>query len=257
MKQREDIDPQGSARHGFLGWYEKRLRQFKTPVLIVTLLLFYVILATILGLAVTPAVWVVSSLFDWSQSFSGFASYWIRGAAVVLGYLTFGFAAILVVPVPNRFILLFLKPYRGPYYSLDVIWWYLHNILLYSVRYSFLEWVTPTPFNLYFYRMMGMKIGKRSDVNTTNISDAGLITMEDGVTIGGSATIIAHYAVQGYLIVQPVVIRKNVTIGLRAMILGGVEIGEGAKVLPNSVVLPKTVIPAGETWAGVPARKVE
>ena len=95
------------------------------------------------------------------------------------------------------------------------------------------------------------------EINTTNISDPGLITIEDGVTIGGSATIIAHYGVQGYLIIAPVLIRKNATIGLRAIVMGGVEIGERVKVLPNSVVLPKTIIPAGDTWAGVPAKRLE
>ena len=35
-----------------------------------------------------------------------------------------------------------------------------------------------------------------------------------------------------------------------------VEIGEKAKILPNSVVLPKTRIPAGETWGGVPAIRI-
>jgi serine acetyltransferase len=38
--------------------------------------------------------------------------------------------------------------------------------------------------------------------------------------------------------------------------MGGAQIGKGAKILPNSVVLPKTVIPAGETWGGVPAQKI-
>jgi serine acetyltransferase len=44
---------------------------------------------------------------------------------------------------------------------------------------------------------------------------------------------------------------------LHAKVLGGVEIGEGAKILPNSVVMPKTKVPAGEIWGGVPAVKIE
>jgi acetyltransferase-like isoleucine patch superfamily enzyme len=104
---------------------------------------------------------------------------------------------------------------------------------------------------------MGMKIGKRVELNTSNISDPALITIEDGVTIGGSVSLLAHYAMGGYLIISPVVIRKNATLGLRAIVMGGVEIGEGATILPNSVVLPKTVVPAGETWAGIPAKKLE
>jgi len=254
---REDTNPQGSKRRGFLGWYEKTLRRYRRLVLAITLLLIYFLVACLLGVAAAPAIWVVRSLFEWSDDFSVFSKLLVEGASILLGFLVFGFSSIVIVPIPNLLVKPFVKPFRGPYYSLSVFFWYVHNILTYSVRYTFLEWITPTPFNLFFYRRMGMKIGKRTEINTSNISDPSMIVMEDDVTIGGSATIIAHYAVQGYLVIAPVIIRKNATIGLRAIVMGGAEIGEGAKVLPNSVVLPKTVIPAGETWAGVPAKKFE
>ena len=98
-----------------------------------------------------------------------------------------------------------------------------------------------------------MRIGKNCQINSTAISDPSLIELGDYVTIGGSATICAHYASGGFLVIAPVKIGSGATIGLRAIIMGGVEIGEKAKLLPNSVVLPKTKIPAGETWGGVPA----
>jgi acetyltransferase-like isoleucine patch superfamily enzyme len=117
--------------------------------------------------------------------------------------------------------------------------------------------MTPTPFNLLFYKLMGMKIGRGVQLNTTHISDPCLIELGDKATIGGNATIIAHYAQGGFLVIAPVKIGAGATVGLRAIILGDVEIGEKAKILPNSVVLPKTRIPPGETWGGVPAKKIE
>jgi acetyltransferase-like isoleucine patch superfamily enzyme len=125
------------------------------------------------------------------------------------------------------------------------------------VRYSFLEFVTPSAFATLYYRLMGMKIGRNVAINSTAIADPSLITMEDNVTIGGSASVLAHYAQSGYLVIAPVKIGKGVTVGLKATIMGDVEIGEYAKILPNSAVLPKTRIPAGETWGGVPAVKVD
>jgi serine acetyltransferase len=104
---------------------------------------------------------------------------------------------------------------------------------------------------------MGMKIGRGVQLNTTNISDPSLIELGDKVTIGGSATIVAHYGQGGFLVIAPVKIGEGVTVGLKATIMGDVEIGEYAKILPNSVVLPKTRIPAGETWGGVPAVKID
>ncbi|MCK5104746.1 MAG: hypothetical protein KAR17_18110, partial [Cyclobacteriaceae bacterium] len=95
-----------------------------------------------------------------------------------------------------------------------------------------------------FYKMMGMKIGKHAHINTTNISDAAMIEIGDKVTIGGSATIFAHYASKGYLVVEPVKIKAGATIGIKATVMGDVEIGEGAMIGPHEVVMPKTRIPA-------------
>ena len=68
---------------------------------------------------------------------------------------------------------------------------------------------------------------------------------------------LAHYAQGGYLVIAPVKVGRGATIGLRAIVMGGVTIGEKAKVLAGSFVLPKTVIPDGEPWGGIPAVKVE
>jgi len=92
--------------------------------------------------------------------------------------------------------------------------------------------------------MMGMKVGNGVHINTTNISDACLIELEDKVTIGGSAHIICHYAAKGYLVIAPVKIRKGATLGLKCTIMGDVEIGENAIIAPHEVVYPKSRIPA-------------
>ena len=91
--------------------------------------------------------------------------------------------------------------------------------------------------------MMGMKVGKGTMINTTNISDPCLIEIGDFVTIGGSATLIAHYGMKGMLIIEKLKIEDNVTVGLRATLFGDVVIGKGATVKPNEVILPKTRIP--------------
>jgi len=254
---REETDPQDSSKTGFARAYELGLRRFRHLAMALTLLSLLGLVAGLLGLSIVPGIYVVAGAFRWAESFPEFTGHLIRGTSIVLGFLACGFTALAVVPMGNLLVRPLLKPFRGPAYSTEVFGWYVHNVLTYSLRYTFLEWVTPTPFNQFFYRRMGMKIGKRVELNTTNISDPAFFTLEDGVTIGGSATLLAHYAMGGYLIIAPVVIRKGATIGLRAVVMGGVEIGEGAKVLPNSVVMPKTVIPAGETWAGVPARRYE
>lgn len=161
-------------------------------------------------------------------------------------YFLYGLTLIFVVPIVNKLLPLKVKPHRATWYSLSVVPWYYHNALTYLVRYTFLEFLTPTPLNILFYRMMGMKIGKGSVINTTNISDPCLIEIGDYVTIGGSATLVAHYGMKGFLIIDRLVIEDKATIGLRAIVFGDVVIGKGALVKANDTVMPKTRIPARE-----------
>jgi len=251
-----DTDPKVSHHSGLVGIYELFLRRFKLLGTMIILLPLYGVAIVCFGLALLPGI----SLYRGCEvylSHQDFVMHSIMsGILIAAAYVLFGFSLIFIIPLLNFLLRAYPKAWRGPYYSAPVIRWGIHNALTYIPRYIFLEYVTPTPFNLLFYRMMGMKIGKEVQLNTTHISDPCLIELEDRVTIGGSATLIAHYAQGGFLAIAPVKIKRGATVGLRAIIMGGVEIGEKAKILPNSLVLPKTKIPAGETWGGVPAQRI-
>jgi acetyltransferase-like isoleucine patch superfamily enzyme len=141
--------------------------------------------------------------------------------------------------------------------SLGAVRWYVHATLTLLPRLSFLEFICPTWYLNFYYRLMGMKIGHGVTINTTAIADPSMIELGDKVTLGGSCSLMGHYAQGGYLVIAPVHIKRGATIGLRAIIMGGVTVGEKAKVLAGSFVLPKTVIPDGETWGGIPAVPVD
>jgi acetyltransferase-like isoleucine patch superfamily enzyme len=255
--KRVDIDPQDTKHKGVAGLYELALRRFKTVVYIATIVPLYIVSAGAIGLALVPGVTLFRNAAEVTANSHPFIHDLSLGMSLAFGYVLYGLSIILIVPAVNFLARTNPTVFRGPYYSVDFLQWYVHNALTYIVRYTFLEFVTPSPINLLFYRMMGMKIGRGTQINTTNISDSALIVMGDKVTIGGSATLCAHYGMDGFLVLAPVIIGNKVTIGLKASVLGGVEIGDGAKILPHSVVLPKTIIPPGETWGGVPAVKIK
>ncbi|MBI3557286.1 MAG: hypothetical protein HY074_13565 [Deltaproteobacteria bacterium] len=244
-----------SARDNSL--FDRALRVSKTGMHILTLVPLYLLASVCIGVSLVPGAWLfshVSALTAHQPELLHLTAVCIAGAC---GFFLYGFTLILVLPLANFVLRARVVPWRGHYYSAGILNWYVHNALIYLARYTFLEFVTPTPLNLLFYKLMGMHIGQGTQINSVNISDAALVTLGERVTIGGSATIVAHYGMGGVLIISPVNIGNGATIGLKATIMGGVEIGEGAKVMPNSVVLPRTKIPAGETWGGVPARKIE
>jgi hypothetical protein len=254
---RRDSDPKDSQYGGILGFYERTLRRFKILSSLIILLPVYFLGVFIFGLAMVPG----AVFLDWGNRHFIDSSFLVKGLAFGflggLGYLFFGFTLLFILPLFNFVLRAFPTPWRGPYYSLHTVRWAVHNVLTYIIRFTFLEFMTPTPFNILFYRMMGMKIGKNAHINTTHISDPCLIEIGDRVTIGGSVTLVAHYGQGGYLIIGRVKIGNSVTIGLRAIVMGDVEIGDHAKILPNSVVMPKSRVPAGEIWGGIPARKLQ
>jgi acetyltransferase-like isoleucine patch superfamily enzyme len=163
---------------------------------------------------------------------------------------------LLVVPVYNAILPTRIERFKGGYYTIAALPWYIHNALFYLVRFTFLPFVTLTPFGLWFLKAMGMTVGRRAYINTELISDPQLITLEDDVVIGGSATLFAHYGGGGNLVIEPVLIRSGATVGIRATVMGDVTIGAGATILPHSVLLPGSRVGAGETWGGVPARPI-
>jgi len=243
-KSREWIDVHSttSSLPGLIGFIEATLRKFRIVAYILALIPIYLLASLCAGISLVPSIFLVKYLWIHTQGWPEVFHFAAVGIGIFAGFLLYGFTLIFVVPFVNFILPFRVKPWRGSYFSLHAIPWFVHNALTYLVRYTFLEFITPTPFNLLFYRLMGMKIGKNVFLNTTRISDPALITIEDNVTIGGSATIIAHSAVAGFLIIAPVKIEKGVTVGLGATIMGDVVIGTGSKIAPGEVVLPKSRI---------------
>ena len=210
-----------------------------------------------MGLAGGVAVALFHALAPRIDPLASWLRYPLLGILFAACYFAYGLSLLIIAPAINFLFGGRLSPYRGSAVTLAALRWYLHCTMTLVVRYSFLEFVTPSPFSQLYYRLMGMRIGRGVTLNSTAIADPSLIEIGDYATIGGSANILAHYAQGGFLVIAPVKIGAGSTIGMRAIIMGGVTVGEKAKVLANSFVLPNTTIPGGESWAGIPAQKIE
>lgn len=257
MDRKLDLETMDSQHKGLKGFFEKILRRFKVLMHLLIMLPLYLIACSILGSCLIPGIYLFRYVSQITFEQSAFIQNICYALSIACGFFLYGFSILFVAPLVNFVFRAQLQAWRGPYYSVESLKWFIHNGLTYLVRFTFLEFVTPSPFNILFYQMMGMKIGRGVTINTTFISDPSLVELGDKVTLGGSVTIVAHYGQSGILIIAPVKIGNNCTIGIKATIMGGTEIGDSSKILPHSVVLPKTMIPAGETWGGVPAQKIE
>ena len=114
-------------------------------------------------------------------------------------------------------------------------------------------WLT----RLLLYRALGAKVNATFLMGgKARILDPWAIEVGPNATIGAYAVVCGH-AIEGKtLLVKTVKIGAGATVGVRAVLLPGVEIGEGAIVGAGALVAKDTVIPPGEIWAGVPARKI-
>jgi len=238
----------------FFDWF---LKKYRSKAQLCVLLPIYLSLLLSMGISLFPAFFLECAAYRMTENYPWPLQALSMALAFPFAIVCYAMTSIFILPITNYFLAGKLTPIKVPYFSGISVRWFTHNAITYVARYTFLELFTPSPLSNFFYRKMGMKIGKNVHINTTNISDPSLITIEDHVTIGGSAYIVGHYGSGGQLTLARITIKKNATIGLKATLLGDVEIGENSVVLANSFVKPRTIIPPNEIWGGVPAQKIK
>lgn len=107
------------------------------------------------------------------------------------------------------------------------------------------------------YGLCGAKIGSGAAFglgSTLDIFFPELISVGQDAIIGYNSVILAHEFLQGEYRTGKVEIGARTMIGANCTVLPGVKIGDGASVSAMSLV--NCDIPPGETWGGVPARKL-
>lgn len=233
------------------------LKRLATPLQVVMTFGLYIELGVIAGISATPGVYGALHAYEWVAS-RGFPDIVRVMAMCILGalaYFAYAITVIFVVPLV-RIIAPGTPEGRYPYYSSKAFRWASYNALILLVRYSCINFLRVTPFINVFHSLMGMKIGKRVQINSAILADSNLIEIGDDTVIGGDVTLVAHAAERGNLVAERIRIGKNVTVGLMAVIFPGCEIGDGAVIAAGAVLQKGTKVSPGEIWGGVPARKV-
>lgn len=212
----------------------------------------YGIAAAVIGLA-TAAVWPLVDL--WWTAVQGL-SLPVEGLAVgALGFLSFvvwGLALLAVIALVRNVFRISVPQGETDLRSWAVTQFFVYNLLVMIARYLFLPFTRTTRFNILFYRAMGADVGKGVVINTPQVYDLNLLTIGNGVVIGGSAVVMAHAGQGNDLYIEEVVIEDGAAIGEGAVVFPGAHIGEDAVVGAGSVVPKNGRVPAGAKVQGVP-----
>jgi acetyltransferase-like isoleucine patch superfamily enzyme len=136
-------------------------------------------------------------------------------------------------------------------------WYEIRNPLRVALNYAVILLCRVSPslaLKRVLLRRLGVTIGDGVAFGLESTPDVfwpELITIEDDVIIGYDATILCHEFLRDEYRTGEVHIREGAMIGAGAIILPGVEIGEGAQVSANSLVTED--VPPETTVTGVPA----
>lgn len=235
---------------------ESFLKRWATPLQLAMTFGLYVQVSVLGGLAATPGVYFFSQAHAYAEGLGPLPRAFVLAVAGFLAYFSYAVAVIFVTGAFR------LATFAGTplgtysYYSLRGFQWASYNAIILLVRYTCINWLRVTPLLCTFHRLMGMKIGKRVQINTAVIGDSNLIEIGDDTVIGGDVTLIGHSAERGNLVSAPVKIGSNVTVGLMAMVMPGVTIGDRALIAANAFLAKGTVVGPGEIWGGIPAKKL-
>jgi carbonic anhydrase/acetyltransferase-like protein (isoleucine patch superfamily) len=99
----------------------------------------------------------------------------------------------------------------------------------------------------------------RGDVNAIRIGPRS--NLQDGVIVHGSpgippTTIGSDVLIGHGALIHGCELRDGSFIGMRAVILNNAVVETGALIAAGALVSEKTVVPSGEIWGGMPARKI-
>lgn len=222
----------------------------------VMVLALYGLGAMVIGLALTPGIFLFMKLVIWTEPLSEWLRALCFGLGIAGGFFVFGISLLVIVGLLNMVLNLKLKEGRFGFHDAELFKWFFLNALVQGVKAFFMDFMLLTPFASLFYRMMGAKLGRHVQINSKNVADISLLEIGDNSVIGGNATVIGHVFERQTLNLKKIKIGANVVVGLNSMIMPGVEIGDGAIIAAGAVVpknmkvAPKTVFRGTERDSG-------
>ena len=170
-------------------------------------------------------------------------------------YIGFGVVAMLLTAVMKHAIVGRYVPDEQPLWSTFV--WRTELMTGFCENFTnefFVRQLEGTVFLPFYYRILGMKVGRRACLLTTDFTEFDLVTMGDDVALNEDCTIQTHLFEDRVMKMGPVEIGSRVSIGSNTVILYGSVIEDDVKVGDLSLLMKGERLRAGSQWSGSPLK---
>ena len=185
-----------------------------------------------------------------------FTRAWFGDYHAAIDVLLFLFSFGIVSAFFMRIVLALwpLRPGRYSWEEAHASYWKLFALTYMFGRGALLPF-TPDLFKPLVAKLFGAKMGKGVAMGGI-INEPPLVSVGNYTILGQYSVITPHAITSGKINLGKISIGDRVTIGVGSVIMPGVEIGDGAMVMPNTFVPMNMKIAAGEIWSGNPITKI-
>jgi non-ribosomal peptide synthetase-like protein len=176
------------------------------------------------------------------------------GAALAAAGLLYGLASFLLVVVLKWLLIRRYRPHAVPMWT-PFVWKSeaITNLYESLAVPNFLDILLGTPMLPWAMALLGVRVGKRVWLNTTDITEYDCVSIGDEAELNALCGPQTHLFEDRIMKIGHVSIGARVTVGARSIILYDTHVGDGARLGPLTLVAKGERLPPNTAWDGAPA----
>jgi non-ribosomal peptide synthetase-like protein len=118
---------------------------------------------------------------------------------------------------------------------------------------ALLNYLRGTPMLPWAFRLLGVKVGRTTWLNTTDLTEFDCVTIGDGAELNEHSGPQTHLFEDRVMRIGMVQIGARATLGVRATVLYDASVGEECRLGPLTLVAKGEHTPARTSWEGTPS----
>ena len=174
-------------------------------------------------------------------------------AVMCLESIIFSYPVLLVLSIIMKWLV--IGKFKEGVYPLWGFYYFRFWLVKKFVDITPVVLLTGTPFLAIYYRLMGMKIGKKVYLGSDRVRIFDLVSVGDNSSISKEAYIMGYTVEDGMLKLGRISIGNNCFVGARSLLHQNSCMEDDSALLELSMLPENGIIPAGKVWRGSPAKE--